>query len=117
MIMQKYQKKVFETINTPDVTEEAQAARGLQARVKLTLKDKHAGPRADKPIRAAGPKESALYDKVMGFKKKGMLRKAEGDPQWVARGFFVPKPGGKWRLVIDYRHLNSCLVGKIFPSL
>ena len=26
---------------------------------------------------------------------------------WVARAFVVPKPRGKWRLVIDYRHLNS----------
>ena len=44
-----------------------------------------------------------------------MLRKCEGNPQRVARAFLVPKPGGKWRLVIDYRHLNSCLEGKSFP--
>ena len=43
-----------------------------------------------------------------------MLGKAEGDPQWVARAVLVPKPGGKWRLVIDCRHLNSCLEGKEF---
>ena len=115
MIMQKYQKKNFETINTPDVTEEVQAARGPHARGKSTLKEKHAGPRAEKPIRAVGLKESGLYDKVMGFKKKGMLRKAEGDPQWVARAFLVPKPGGKWRLVIDYRQVNSCLEEKKIP--
>ena len=51
----------------------------------------------------------------MGFETKGMLRKAMGDPRWVARAFLVPKPGGKWRLVIDYRHLNSCLEGRNFP--
>ena len=28
-------------------------------------------------------------------------------PVWGARAFVVPKPGGKWRLVIDYRHLIS----------
>ena len=33
MIMQKYQKNAFETINTPEVTEEAQAAQGPHARV------------------------------------------------------------------------------------
>ena len=115
MSMQKYQKRGFETINTPDVTEEAQAARGPHARVKLTLKEKHAGPRADKPMRAVGPKESALYDKVRGLLKEGMLRKAEEHQQWVARAFLVPKPGGKWRLVIDYRHWNSCLEGNNFP--
>ena len=114
-IMEKYSDRVFRSIPTHEVTEEAQAKRGPHAKVRLQLKQKHAGPRADKPIRAVGPKESALYDKVMGFKKKGMLRKCEGDPQWVARAFLVPKPGGKWRLVIDYRHLNSCLEGKNFP--
>ena len=115
MIMSRCQTRIFESINTDNVTPEVQAARGPHAKVRLTLKQRHAGPRADKPIRAVGPKESALYDKVIGFKKKGMLRKAEGDQQWVAREFFLPKPGGKWRLVIDYHHLNSCLEGKHFP--
>ena len=86
-IMEKYSDRVFRSIPTHEVTEEAQAKRGPHAKVRLQLKQKHAGPRADKPIRAVGPKESALYDKVMGFKKKGMLRKCEGDPQWVARAF------------------------------
>ena len=44
-----------------------------------------------------------------------MLRKCEGDPHWVARAFLVPKPVGKWRLVIGYRNLTSCLEGKNFP--
>ena len=115
MIMSRYQTNIFESINTDDVTTEAQAAREPHAKVRLTLKERHAGPGGDKPIRAVGPKESALYDKVVGFKKKGMLRKAEGDPQGVARTFLVPKLGGKWQLVIDYRHLNSCLERKNFP--
>ena len=34
----------------------------------------------------------------------------------MARGFLVPKPGvNKWRLVIDYRYLKSCLKGHAFP--
>ena len=45
-----------------------------------------------------------------------MLRDAGGQRQWVARAFLVPKPGkNDWRLVIDYRHLNSCLKGNSFP--
>ena len=43
-----------------------------------------------------------------------MLRKAEGDAQRVPGAFLMPKPVGKWRLVIDYRHLNSCLEVKHF---
>ena len=34
----------------------------------------------------------------------------------MAREFLVPEPGkNEWRLVIDYRHLNSCLKGNSFP--
>ena len=45
---------------------------------------------------------------------KGWIR--ESHSNWVARGFLVPKPGvNKWRLVIDYRYLNSCLKGHEFP--
>ena len=34
----------------------------------------------------------------------------------IARAFLVPKPGNnKWRLVIDYRWLNSQLKGEVFP--
>ena len=34
---------------------------------------------------------------------------------WVSRAFLVSKPNGKWRLVIDYRWLNSQLEGYNFP--
>ena len=111
--MEKYIDRAFRSIPTHEVTDEAQAKRGPHAKVRLQLKQKHAGPPADKPTTAVN--ESALYDKVMGFKKNEMLRKCEGDPQWVARASWVPKPGGKCLLVIDYRHLNSCLEGKNFP--
>ena len=36
MIMSRYQTKVFESINTHNVTPEAQAARGPHAKVRLT---------------------------------------------------------------------------------
>ena len=26
---------------------------------------------------------------------------------WCSRAFLVPKPNGKWRLVIDYRYVNT----------
>ena len=113
--MEKYSDRGFRSIPTHEVTEEAQAKRGPHAKVRLQLKQKYAEPRADKLIRAVRPKEIALYDKVRGFKSKGMLRKFEGNAQWVARAFLVSKPGAKWRLVIDYRHLHSCQEGKNFP--
>ena len=35
--------------------------------------------------------------------------------EWVGWAFMVPKPNGKWRLVMDYRWLNSQLRGENFP--
>ena len=33
----------------------------------------------------------------------------------MSRPFLVPKPNGKWQLVIDYRYLNTQLKGIHFP--
>ena len=114
--MNRYEATVFRPIRTQDVTEKAKKARGPRSTLKLELLPEHAGPRADKPIRAVGERKKALWEKIVKFKDRGMLRDAKGQPEWVARAFLVPKPGkNEWRLVIDYRHLNSCLKGNSFP--
>ena len=52
--------------------------------------------------------------KPKGFLDKGRIVRSHS--AWVATWFLVPKPGtDKWRLVIDYRYLNSCLEGHEFP--
>ena len=53
------------------------------------------------------------------FEEKGYIYKAQDhhDTSWVSRAFLVPKPNGKYRLVIDYRWVNSPLKGKHFPIL
>ena len=87
--------------------------RGPDGWVKLELKEgsKHV---AFSPIRAVGLREEALKENVQGFEKRGWIENSKSP--WVARGFLVPKPGvNKWRLVIDYRYLNSCLEGHEFP--
>ena len=115
-IMQDFAKTVFTTKHVDKIDAAAQAARGQHAKVQLKLLQEHSGLRAAKPIRAVGLREQVLLEKLGDFRKRGMLRKAEGDPQWVSCCFLVPKPGtNQWRLVIDYRYLNSCLEGKIFP--
>ena len=114
--MNRYETKVFRPIRTQDVTEKAKKARGPHFTLKLELLPEHAGPRADKRIRAVGEREKALWEKIVKFKDRGMLRDAKGQPQWVARAFLVPTPEkNEWRLVIDYRHPNSCLKGNSFP--
>ena len=69
-----------------------------------------------KAIRSVGVREVALREKIDSFLKKGFIQKSEEDTsEWVSRAFLVPKPNGKWRLAIDYRHLNTQLKGQNFP--
>ena len=80
---------------------------------KLELKP-GSQPRACYPIRAVGIKEEEMNEEIKGFLDKGWI--VGSHSAWVARGFLVRKPGtNKWRLVIDYRYLNSCLEGHEFP--
>ena len=44
---------------------------------------------------------------VQGFLKQGFIRECTRRTHWVSRASLVPKPNGKWRLVIDYRYLNT----------
>ena len=56
------------------------------------------------PYRTCGTRDAAFRELVNKFIARGFLQKS--DSVWGARAFVVPKPGGKWRLVIDYRHPN-----------
>ena len=63
-----------------------------------------------------GECEKALWETIVRFYDRRKLQDAKGQPQWVAREFLVPKlRENEWRLVIDYRHLNSCFKGNSFP--
>ena len=69
---------------------------------------------ADKPILAVGLGEEAMREKIKEFQEKGWIVPSQS--HWVSRGFLVPKPGtNKWRLVIDYRYVNTQLRGCEFP--
>ena len=72
-------------------------------------------PHSAKAIRTVGVREQVLYDMVHGSLKQGFIRECTGRTDWVSRAFLVPKPNGKWRLVIDYRYLNTQLKGVNFP--
>ena len=57
-------------------------------------------PQRVAPHRTVGVRDVAFRELIAKFLKRGML---ECFPSaWVARAFCVPKPTGKWRLVIDY---------------
>ena len=115
-IMARYEKIIFNPIRTQNRNPAAKRGRGPHSTLRLERLPGHAGARADKPIRAVGEREKALWDKIVKFKDPGMLRDTKGRPEWVPRRFLVPKPGkNDLRLVIHYRHLNSCLKGNSFP--
>ena len=81
--------------------------RGPDGWVKLELNE-GSKPVVFSPIRAVGLQEGALNEKVQRFEERGLI---EGSKSlWVACRILVPKLWvKKWRLVIDYRYLNSCL--------
>ena len=72
-IMARYEKTVFNPIRTQDVTPSAKKASGPRSTLRLELLPEHAGPRADKPIRAVGEREKAFWDKIVKFKDRGMF--------------------------------------------
>ncbi|PCJ22642.1 MAG: hypothetical protein COA94_08945, partial [Rickettsiales bacterium] len=50
------------------------------------------------------------------FVRSGVIEKVTGNPtDWVAPAFFVPKPNGKVRLVVDYKGINNQIRRPIHP--
>ena len=95
--------------------EDANEHRGPNAIVRLDFVE---NPKlmSCKAIRSVGVREAALRDKIELFEKKSFIQNWKLDsPEWLSREFSVPNPNGEWRLVIDYRHLNTQLKGQNFP--
>ena len=114
-LLNRFRKTVFQTRHSASISPEAQKVRGDHAKVKLELIH-NAEPKAQRPIRAVCLRETMMAEKLKDFQARGFLRECTGNPQWVARAFLVPNPGNnKWRLVIEYRWLDSQLKGKNFP--
>ena len=55
-----------------------------------------------------GHRHQALRDKIDEFIRKGLIEAVtDAGSGWCSRAFLVPKPRGKWLLVIDYRYVNT----------
>ena len=65
------------------------------------------------PYRTVGVRDAAFHELISKPFERSMLEKSFSS--WAARPFCVPKPGGKWRLFIDYRYLNSQLSDEACP--
>ena len=67
-------------------------------------------------MRAIGLREKILREKIKEFENRGYLIEVDpNETEWASWAFSVPKPNGKWRLVINYRWLHSQLKGQNFP--
>jgi putative transposase len=76
---------------------------------KIELKE-GATPSKNRFYRANGDIEVALDELIKSMLKKGWIVPSKS--AWAAQAFLVPKPAGPdgkkdWRLVVDYRYLNS----------
>ena len=86
--------------------------RGKYGVASISLKS-GAKPQGVTPYRAAGLRDAAFCQLIAKFSQRGMLE--PNSSVSAARAFCVPKPGGKWRLVIDYPYRNSQIDDEQFP--
>jgi len=84
---------------------------------KIELKD-GAKPMHKKFFRCSGEREEALNEMIKKLISRGWIVPSKSE--WTSQAFVVPKPAdasGKkqWRLVLDYRYLNSQTKDDPFP--
>ena len=88
--------------------------RGPFGVARIELQD-GAVPQKRKPFRMLGEKEEAFKVLIKKFLERGWIEPS--DSEWGSQAFLVTKPGPKsvenWRMVVDYRYVNT--VTKDFP--
>ena len=107
-----------------DVLEKPIYARDIDPRIrgpfgiaKIQLKE-GAKPLHRKFFRCSGEREEALDNMIQKLISRGWV--VESRSEWSSQAFVVPKPVGssgekQWRLVLDYRYLNSQTKDDPFP--
>ena len=118
-IVEEYRNRIRKeyptVLNAPELGGDPTAnlwKRGPCGEAVIKLKE-GAVPKKEAPFRLMGEREAALRERLGIFLEKGWIRRSNSP--WAARAFVVPKPGGKWRVVIDYRYLNSQTVDDGYP--
>ena len=84
--------------------------RGPWGIARIELKE-GAVAKKTRPFRMPPDREQALAKLIQGFVAKGWVEPSKSE--WSAQAFIVPKPDDptnpekQWRMVVDYRYLNS----------
>jgi len=103
-----------------DVFDETQVSPMKGAPMKIQMRRGDPGYR---PLRISAPRRVPLHfqqeaDKdLKWFLDSGVIVPVPEDEQteWCSPGFFVPKPNGKVRLVVDYREINKFIDRPVHP--
>ena len=59
--------------------------------------------------------KEAAAETIELFIRSGVIEKVEGPTDWISPAFFVPKPNGKVRLVVDYTGINRFIRRPVHP--
>ena len=107
------EKEFADVLSFSNVGDVPDDLRGPHSMHRIKLRD-GSKPQKCSPIRLAGLREAAFRALIQKFESRGMLKTSGSE--WGARAFIVPKPGvNKWRPVIDYRYLNTCIADDAHP--
>ena len=93
--------------NFPDTLPELDPE--LLQRIHLT----EGPPPASRPYRLSAPQLASCKEQLDKLLSAGLIRHAASP--FAAPVLMVPKPGGKWRLTVDYRALNARMKRDSFP--
>ena len=104
--------QLFLSLRKTILTDVDHSKRGEAGIARIKLKQA-AVPQRVGPYGTVGVRDAAFRELISQFFERGMLEKLFSS--WAARAFCLPRPGGKWRLVIDYRYLNSQIADEAFP--
>ena len=104
-----YKDVLYETVLAKDVDPDLRGPYGV---AHIELKP-DAVPQKRKPFRMLGEKEEAFRQLIKKFLDRGWIETS--DSEWGSQAFLVTKPSAAdpWRMVVDYRYVNT--VTKDFP--
>jgi len=91
---------------TPMVTE-----KGMKINLTKSATPKRVSIARRIPLRYTDPAKAVIEDLI----KKNVITRVHKPTAWCSPAFFVPKPGGKVRLVTDYTHLNKFVKRPVHP--
>ena len=108
-VQHEYKDVLFETILAKDIDPELRGPYGV-AHIEL---QPDAVPQKRKPFRMLGEKEEAFRKLIQKFLDRDWIE--QSDSEWGSQAFLVSKPSAAdpWRMVVDYRYVNT--VTKDFP--